>query len=84
MQEKKEIPSIVNEKIVMLKFSHIGRGYLPFNGSGEQQMDRSEWILRFISSLTDKVSFNTNSMSSGIVLLEKLFMRTQTPQGDSM
>ena len=38
MQDEREIPSIVNEKIVIncFKFSHFGWGYLASNGSREQ------------------------------------------------
>ena len=37
MQDMREIPAIVNEKIVIvLKFSHFWWGYLPCNGSSKQ------------------------------------------------
>ena len=40
--------------------------------------------LNNFSSSIDKVSFKTNSMSLGLVVLEKLFTRTRMPQSDDM
>ena len=40
--------------------------------------------LNNFSSLIDKVSFKKNSMSLGLVVLEKMFMRTPTPQSDDI
>ena len=70
MQNKREIPSKVNEKIVIkcLKFSHFGWVYLASNGFGEQT-DLHEFY--DLSSSIDKVSFKSNSMSLGLVVLEE-------------
>ena len=70
----------------MLKFSHFGWGYLTSNSSGEQT-DLHEFY--DLSCPIDKVSFKSNSMSLGLVLLEeKMFMRTwtrmQMPQSDAI
>ena len=62
----------------MLKFSHFGWGYLAPNGSGEQT-DQHEFY--DLSSSIDKVSFKSNSMSLGLVVLEEK-MFTWTPQSD--
>ena len=60
----------------MLKFSHFGCGYLICNGSGEQT-DLHEFY--DLSSSIVKVSFTKNSMSLGVVVLEKKFVtRTRT------
>ena len=53
MQEKKEIPTLVNEKVVRTDL----HGFYD------------------LSSLIDKVSFKSHSMSLGLVLVEKMFMR---------
>ena len=37
-----------------------------------------------LSSSIDKLSFKTNSMSLGLVLMEKLFMQMWTPQSDAI
>ena len=65
----------------MLKFLHFGWGYLASNGSGEQT-DLYEFY--DLSSSIDKVSFKSNSMSLGLVLLEEMFTCTQTPQSDAI
>ena len=60
----------------VLKYSHFGYGYLTCNGSGKQ-MNKDSHTLNNFSSSIDKVSFKRNSMSLGLVLLEKLFRQTQ-------
>ena len=65
----------------MLKFSDFGWGYLSSNGFGEQIDLHGFYDL---SSSIDKVSLKKNSMSLGLVVLEKLFMRTWTPQSDAI
>ena len=57
------------------KFSHFRWGYLASNSSVEQtETDLHGW--NNISSSIDKVSFKSNSISLGLVLLEKLFAYT--------
>ena len=65
----------------MLKFSHFGWGYLPYIGFGSDLH-----ALNNILSSIDNVSFKNNSMSLGLVVLEKLFMQTGTlmPQLDAI
>ena len=70
----------------MLRFSHFWWGYLPCNVSSKQT---DLHALNNFSSSIDKVSFKKNSMSLGLVVLEKkLFtrtrMRTPTPQSDDI
>ena len=74
----------------MLKFSHFGWGYLTCNGSGKQT-DLHEFY--DLSSSIVKVSFKKNSMSLGLVVLEKKFVtqtrtrtrtQTRTPQSDAI
>ena len=79
MQDKRETP-IVNEKIVMiyqmLKFSHCGWGYLTciqWLWGTDKQTDLHTWNNFYPPQV--KLSFEKkNSMSVGLVLLEKLFM----------
>ena len=64
----------------MLKFSHFWWGYLPCNVSSKQT---DLHALNNFSSSIDKVSFKINSMSLGLVVLEKK-LRTRTPQSDDI
>ena len=64
----------------MLKFSHFWWGYLPCKVSDEQT---DLHALNNFSSSIDKRSFKKNSMSLGLVVLEKkMFM--PTPQSDDI
>ena len=70
-----------------MKFSHFGWGYLTSNGSGGTDKQSDLHVFYDLSSSIDKVSFKSNSMSLGHVLLEeKIFMHThtQTPQSDAI
>ena len=51
MQDLREIPAIVNEKIVIkvLKFSDFEWGASFLMPLGNKRTDRSAWILRFIT-----------------------------------
>ena len=48
-----------------------------------RQMNRFACLEHF-SSLIVKVSFKKNSMSLGLVVLEKLFKHMRTPQSDNL
>ena len=50
MQDMREIPAIVNEKIVIKRrnFQTLGGGTSPLMALGNKQTDRSAWILHFI------------------------------------
>ena len=76
MQDMREIPAIVTEKIVIvLKFSHFWWGYLPYNVSSKQT-NRQICMIRYL--------LKKNSMSLGLVVLEeKMFTRTRTPMPQS-
>ena len=76
--------------IKLLKLSQFGCRYLACNflcGTDEQT---DLHALNTFSCSIDKVSFKRNSMSLGLVLLEKLFtqrptcMQTQMPQSDAI
>ena len=59
-------------------------GYLPCNGSSKDKQTDLHALNNFSSSI-DKVSLKKNSMSLGLVVLEeKLFMQTRTPQSDNI
>ena len=89
MQDKREIPSIVNEKTVIkcCNFHTLG-GSTPLVMAlrTDEQTDLHA-LNKYLFSL-DKVSFKKNSMSLNLVHLEKLFtqtpmsMRMQIPQSD--
>ena len=64
----------------MMKFSHFGGGTSLLTALGNRQTDLHGFCN--LSSSIDKVSFKSNSMSLGLVLLEKLF--TWTPQSDAI
>ena len=65
----------------MRKFSHFRWGYLTSNGSGEQDQQTKSACIYDLSSSIDKVSYKSNSMSLGLVLLEEK-MFTWTHYGD--
>ena len=81
MQDMREIPAIVTEKIVIK--SHFWWGTsLVMSLATDEQTDLH--ALNTFSSSIDKVSFKKNSMSLGLVVLEKkLFTRTRTPTPQS-
>ena len=71
----------------MLKFSRFGWGYLTSNDTGEQTNRHDLHEFYALSSSIDRVSFKSNSMSLGLVLLqEKMYMhtRTQMQQSDTI
>ena len=80
MQDKREIPAIVNEKIVLmcLKFHTFGGSTLLQATLGNRRIDLH--ALNNLSSSVDKISFKSSSMSLGLVLLEKLFTHADTAE----
>ena len=87
MQEMREIPAIVTEKIVIKcwKFHTFGGGTSLVMSLANRRTDLH--ALNSFSSSIDKVSFKKNSMSLGLVVLEeKLFTCTwtRTPQSDAI
>ena len=81
MQDKREIPAIVNKKIVIKcqNFHTLGGGTSLLMALGNRRMNRSAWPTQF---------FKKTNMSLGLVLMEELFtqilMHTHTPQSDAM
>ena len=83
MQEMREIPAIVTEKIVIKisNFHTFGGGTSLVMSLANRRTDLH--VLNNFSSSIDKASFKKNSMSLGLVVLEeKLF--TRTPQSDDI
>ena len=86
MQDKRKIPVIVNEKLVIkcLNFHFLRGGASLVIPLGNRRMNRSACLEHFSSSIV-KVSLK-NSMSLGFVILEKLFTQTWliTPPSDDI
>ena len=82
MQDKREIPAIVTEKIVIkcCYFPTLDRGTSLAMALRNRQTTRLASLEHFSSSI-DKVSFKKKktSMSLGLVVLEKLFTWAHTP-----
>ena len=87
MQDKTQIPAIVNENILIKywNFHTSGLGTLLLMALGNRQTNRSACIEQFFL-LERRGIFKINSMSLGFVLLEKLFkqMRTGTLQSEDI